>query len=109
MKKLKDIKAKGKSKPIDLSSPEKKRKKEAKRIKKPKHSISKKQTPIHKVRDIKGTEESHYSYFRANKLQAPKFLGNLLKIGLIGLSILLIINSINVYSNGKKLENQMNL
>ncbi len=64
-------------------------------------------TPVTEVSDIKGAKKQHYSYVRGKKFTPPKFLDSLLKIGSIGLLILVIINSANVYFKSKSLEEEL--
>lgn len=102
-KKLRDITPNQKSQKIDLSFGAQKHKKTVK-LKKDKHSLYKSRTPITQVKDLSGIKEKHYLYFKGEKHNAPKFLGNLLKIAVIGFLIILAINLANIYNIGKKLE-----
>jgi hypothetical protein len=101
-KKIRDL-ATGKSQKekLNLRSTSKKH---LKPIQKPPASITKRDSPIHKIVDLKGQKEKHFNYFRAKKFHPPKYLGNLVKVGFFGLFILIVINGLAVYSSGKKLE-----
>jgi len=74
------------------------------KIKRPKNVLIKHRSPIKKVRDLFNGEEEHYIYIKGKKFTPPKYLGNLLKIAFAGFIILMIINTVNVYYIGKKLE-----
>lgn len=101
-KKLRDIKVDPKSEKIDLRNSQKKHGQS--KLKKTKNLLYKHKNPIKAVKDISGVDEGHYLYIRGKKFTPPKSLGNLLKIGIAGFVILIVINTVNVYYIGKKLE-----
>lgn len=100
-KKIQDIKAEAEVENINLT--ERLRSSES-LIKKKLNVLYKQKTPIKKVQDLSGTETDHFIYIKGKKFTPPKFLGNLLKIGIAGFLIILLFNTINVYYTGKKLE-----
>ncbi len=103
MTKIKDIKT-GENQEINLNS---KRKKLGSFFKKNKNIFFKKTPPTSKIKDLHGKKISHYIYIKGKNFTPPKFLGNLLKIAGVGFLIFLIINSINIYYSGKKLEKEI--
>lgn len=104
-KNLKDLKAATQNETINLRSDnEGKLKKETSRLKKKKYAIKKKKIGISEVKDLDSGRKTHYLYIKGKKFTPPKFLGNLLKVALFGFLIIIIINSVNVYYTGKKLE-----
>ena len=99
-KKIQDIKREAQIKNIDLKGAA------GARLQKPekdKNTLYKKKTPIIEVKDLTGTEKEHFIYIKGEKFTPPKTIGNLMKIAVSGLLILLSINAINVYYTGKKL------
>ncbi|MBD3360430.1 hypothetical protein GF366_01360, partial [Candidatus Peregrinibacteria bacterium] len=100
-KKLKDLKIDPKSKKINLQGKDSKKKKP---IEKEENILYKQKSPIKEVRDINGGKEGGYLYIKGKNFKPPKFLGNLLKIGLIGFLIIMLINAVNVYFIGKGIE-----
>jgi hypothetical protein len=103
-KKLQDIKVTETGEVISLSN---KKEDDKKKLKKTPNILRKQKDPIKKMKDIQGEEESKFIYIKGTKFTPPKFLGNLLKIGIVGFLILLMINSANVYYKGKKLEREI--
>lgn len=99
-KKIQDIKAEAEIKNINLKADSG----HSSEIKKHHNILYKQKTPIKKVQDLSGTETGHFIYIKGKKFTPPKFLGNLLKIGIAGFLIILLFNTINVYYTGKKLE-----
>ena len=107
-KKIQDIKREDQIKNIDLKGaaghpPEAGAGANLQKIEKDKNTLYKKKTPIREVKDLTGTEKEHFIYIKGEKFTPPKTLGNLMKIAISGLLILLSINAINVYYTGKKL------
>lgn len=105
-KKISDLKLEPNKKKIDLRGPKSADffVKEFKRLKKNKYNLYKQKTPITEVKDLSGGKKANYIYIKGKQFTPPKFLGNLLKIAGIGFLIILIINTVNVYHAGKKLE-----
>jgi hypothetical protein len=103
-KKIKDIKAEASNKTINLQG---KYAKKSKPIKKPQNIIYKEKTPIREVRDLSSKKKEKYIYIKGTKFTPPKYLGNVLKIAIIGFFIIIAINAINVYVIGKSLENEI--
>ncbi len=68
--------------------------------------LKKIKSPIRTVRDISGKEE-HYIYIKGKTFKPPRFLGNLLKIGIAGFVILLVLNTVNVYYTGQKIQQEI--
>lgn len=101
MKKLRDIKLDPQNEEISLRPDDASAKKE--RLSK-KYSFAKKQSPIKAVNDISKPQEEHYIYIKGKKFTPPRFLGNLLKVGFVGFFIIILINTVNVYYTGKKLQ-----
>lgn len=102
IKKIQDLKLDGKGEKIDL-----KKKHVRAKLKKDKNIIYKKTTPIIEVIDIKGVKKNHYIYVKGRKFEPPKFLGNLLRIATVGFLIIILINAVNVYYTGKRLEKEI--
>ena len=69
-------------------------------------SLRKLKSPIKRVRDIFGKEE-HYIYIKGKVFTPPRFLGNLLKIGIVGFLILFVLNTVNVYYTGQKIQKEI--
>lgn len=101
-KKIQDLKLDGKGEKIDL-----KKKHVREKLQKDKNIIYKKTTPITEVIDIKGVKKNHYIYVKGRKFEPPKFLGNLLRIATVGFLIIILINAVNVYYTGKRLEKEI--
>ena len=101
-KKIQDLKLDGKGGKIDL-----KKKRAGSFLRKDKNVIYKKNTPITAVTDIHGVKKSHYIYVRGRKFEPPKFLGNLLRVATLGFLIIILINAVNVYYTGKRLEKEI--
>lgn len=99
-KKIQDIKREVQIKNIDLTGAAGA---SLQKTEKDKNTLYKKKTPIKEVKDLTGTEKEHFIYVKGEKFTPPKTLGNLLKIAISGLLILLSINAVNVYYTGKKL------
>jgi len=78
-----------------------------KRIKKKRNVISKKDSPIHSVKDLSGDKKYNYIYIRGKKFTPPKHLGSILRIGVAGFLIIMLINVINVYFIGKSIQNDL--
>ncbi|MFA5820974.1 MAG: DUF4012 domain-containing protein [Candidatus Gracilibacteria bacterium] len=106
MPRFSDIRPGNKNRKLDLRNNDQKNK-DSDRIKQKKNAISKRQTPINEVKDLYGTEPVNFLYLHGKKFTPPKFLGNLIRIGLVGFLILLIINSINVYFTTKTLQDKI--
>jgi hypothetical protein len=83
------------------------KKKSKKRLKKSSYSFYKKEEGIEKIKDLYSTDKKEYLYVKGEKFKTPKNLGNLLKIGFIGILIVMLINLINVYYKGKSLETKI--
>lgn len=99
-KKIQDIKAEAEINNINLKA----KPGHSSVIKKTRNVLYKQKTPIREVKDLSGTKADHFIYIKGKKYTPPKFLGNLLKIGVVGFLIILLFNTINVYYTGKKLE-----
>lgn len=76
-------------------------------FRKPKASIYKTKTPIRPVQDLAGKVPGNYQYFKGKNFKPPRFLGNLLRMAAGGFIILLIVNAVNVYTTGKKLQSKL--
>lgn len=100
MKKLRDLKVDPQNEKLNLKG-EFDVKKEP--IRKPGANFKKQQSSIHAIRDITGETPKHYHYLRGKKFTPSPYLGNLIKIGVFGFLIIVLINGINAYYNGKKL------
>lgn len=104
VKKIEDIKFDPEKSRINLKgkNKEKNHKKDAEILQK-QYRFKKKSTPINEVRDLKG-ESLTYNYIKGKKFILPKRLDNLIKIAVVGFIIIFLINTINVYVKGKKIE-----
>ncbi|PIR55542.1 hypothetical protein COU74_00185 [Candidatus Peregrinibacteria bacterium CG10_big_fil_rev_8_21_14_0_10_36_19] len=91
-----DLKRKSKSKTGDLILDNKKRAS----FKKDSHSI-------HEFTDLQGAKKGNYTYIKGKKFTPPKFLDSLIKMGSLGLLILVLINGANVYFKSKSLEREL--
>lgn len=100
-KKLKDIQLSSINQKIDLKGPVFKKRKP---IRKNKNTIYKEETPIKEIKDLSTTENQKYIYIKGKNFKPPKFLGNLLRLGVVGFLIIILLNTINVYVIGKSIE-----
>ena len=106
-KKIEDIKGVPFNKKIDLRtkiSRSKPKRKKGEILTHEKNIIFKKQNDFIQIKDIKGGKTRHYIYVKGEKAAPPKFLGNLLRVSIAGIIIVLILNTINAYYRGKSLE-----
>lgn len=107
LKKIEDIKGVPFNKKIDLRtkiSGKKSRKTKGEGLIHEKNIIFKNKNSISEVKDVRGENPRHYMYIKGEKMTPPKFLGNLLRVSVAGLIIVLVLNTINVYYRGKTLE-----
>lgn len=103
-KKIKDIEVHPEKSRINLRGKEKEKNQRGDfEVLRKKYDLYKKESSITTVQDIKGKKPS-YIYVKGKKFTIPKHLDNLIKIALIGFVIIFIINIINVYVTGKKIE-----
>jgi len=106
--KLKDIQKTDQKEKIDLRKPKDfELRKKAETLKKTKNILYKKTATVKDVKDLSGSEKFSYSYLKGKKYTPPKFLGNVIKIGLFGLLIIFILNSISIYFQGKSLKKEI--
>ncbi|MFH1284705.1 MAG: DUF4012 domain-containing protein [Candidatus Peregrinibacteria bacterium] len=105
-KKFKDINSRYKDGKIDLKG---KVKRAPAPISREENVLYKRRTPIHPVRDLKGAKDQSYLYIKRQAKYPPKSFGNLLKIGLIGFLIIVVVNAINVYFVGIGIEKEISL
>lgn len=106
--KLKDIKVGSQQEKIDLRKPKNSElQKTAETLKKNKHILYKKTATVKEVKDLSGEEKTSYSYLKGKSYTPPKFLGNIIKIGIFGFIIIFILNSVSIYFQGKSLEKQI--
>lgn len=105
-RKLQDIKPESGNQQVDLSDGKKREKRSPIRHKK-KIVFTKPNNEIKTVTDIQLPEKKHFLYLRGKNFAPPKFLGNLLKISLVGLLILIVINGISVYYSSEKLKKEI--
>lgn len=106
-RKIEDIKGVPFSKKIDLRtkiSGEKKEKSKDGGFIRDKNIIYRKRTKISEVKDMIGKRPYNYMYIKGKKISPPGFLGNLLRVSIAGLLIILVLNTINAYYHGKNLE-----
>jgi len=101
-KDLKDIKKASSSGKIRL-----KKKRTKKTLKKAKPSIYKNETPIIEMKDLKDGQQEDFLYVKGQKYDKPRQFGNLIKIGLLGFLILLLINFLNVYGIGRNIQSDV--
>ncbi|MBI2634419.1 DUF4012 domain-containing protein [Candidatus Peregrinibacteria bacterium] len=66
-------------------------------------NLKKQSSGVHHMKDISGEKQEHYIYIRGKKFTPPQYLGNLLRIGISGFLIIVVLNGFNVYYAGKKL------
>jgi len=107
-KKMKDIKL-GIKNEINLRKKDNfsKLKEKLRLKKKKKHNLNKRESPINKIKDIKGKENEKYIYIRRKNFSVPKYLGNLMKIAFFGFLIIFFINSVNIYFKGKNIKKEL--
>lgn len=106
-KKIEDIKGVPFNKRIDLRT--KTSGKKYGRIKgevftREKNVIYKRKNSITEIKDIIGEKSANYMYIKGKKINPPRFLGNLLRITVAGIVIIIILNTIGAYYKGKTLE-----
>lgn len=110
-KKINDIRAvKSENSSINLGENlEIKKLKDKKRLKGRSEKVvfKKQNTPINEIRDLEGSEKKNYLYLKGKTFKVPKFLGNLIKIAVLGFIIVFITNGINIYYSGKALEKEI--
>lgn len=104
-KTIRDISGKSKKEPINLAG-EKAKKKGAK-IQKPKAVFKKKKSNVTPVRDIQGARPVKFGYVKGKNFNPPPFLGNLIRVGISGILILLVVNLVNVYYKGQQIQEQL--
>lgn len=108
MKNLRDIEKINSKEKIDLRKPKDfELRKKAETLNKNKNVLYKKTATVREVKDLSGTEKSSYSYMKGKYYTPPKFIGNIIKIGLFGLLIIFILNSISIYFQGKSLKKEI--
>ncbi len=100
-KRLKDIQFSSDNPKINLKGPTFKKRVP---IKKNKNIIYKETSPITEIKDLSTGENQKYIYIKGKNFSPPKYLGNLLRIGVVGFLIIILLNTINVYVLGKSLE-----
>lgn len=100
-KKVSDINSENSKKQINLR-PKNQARRPRKLIKKH-HFFSAKKSPINDMADLKGGEKLSFIYVKAEKHNPPKFLGNILRVTIFGILMIIIINSINIYFKSKTL------
>lgn len=105
VKKINDLKKDVHKPTIDLRG--KYANKEAKKLKKKLNILYKKASPIKEVKDLSGEKKEHYVYIKGQQHKPPKYLGNLIRVGVMGFLILLVINTVNVYFIGKTIEEDL--
>lgn len=103
-KRITDLKKDSSNSSIDLRGKYANREKEAEKLKKKKNTFYKKESPIKEVKDLSGGKQENYIYIKGTQHKPPKYLGNLIRVGMMGFFILLVINTINVYFIGKTIE-----
>lgn len=57
--------------------------------------------------DIKNPRPGAFNYVRGKRFSPPRYLGNLVKIFLMGFALIIFINGLRVYYQAKKLENSV--
>ncbi|MFA6917693.1 MAG: DUF4012 domain-containing protein [Candidatus Gracilibacteria bacterium] len=106
-KKIEDIKGVQFNKKIDLRakiSNKKSKKSKGEVLIREKNIVYKKKNSITEVKDLTGEKPHNYMYIKAEKMSPPKFLGNLLRVSIAGLVIVMVLTTIAAYYKGKKLE-----
>ncbi|MDA1060493.1 MAG: DUF4012 domain-containing protein, partial [bacterium] len=101
-KKVKDLKLDPQIEKIDLGGANSKKKVQS--IEKDANKIYKESLPVKAVKDLSIEQDFHYIYIKGKKYVPPKYLGNLLKIALVGFLIIIAINGVSLYQKGKTLE-----
>lgn len=72
------------------------------------NNLYKKKKTVTKLDDLTGeVPKDRFLYVKGKKFHPPKFLGNLVKIGILGFLILFLINTVNVYYTGLKLQKEI--
>ncbi len=102
-----DIRRGNEKRKVNLRKAEGVGEKNSLRVSRKKNVIYKRKDPINEVRDLSGAEKVGFLYLHGNKFTPPKFLGNLMRIGIVGFLILLLINSISVYFTTKTLKDKI--
>lgn len=89
---------------LRIKSKESKLRKEAEKLISP-NNLYKKKKSVTKLDDLSGNvTKDRFLFIKGKKFHPPKFLGNLIKIGFLGFLILFLINTVNVYYTGLKLQ-----
>ncbi len=104
-KKIQDISIAKKAK-IDLKQkiPATKLKEKAETLERQKRSVYKKDSGSQRIEDVKGGEKKHYLYVKGEKFSPPPYLGNIIRLAVFGVLIVLFINILSVYYKGKILQ-----
>jgi tetratricopeptide (TPR) repeat protein len=106
--KLKDIQSGSQKEKIDLRKPKDlELLKKAEILKKSKNIFYKNSPTVKEVKDLSGSDKTSYSYIKGKAYAPPKFLGNIIKIGIFGFLIIFALNSISIYFRGKSLEKEI--
>ncbi|MCK9186814.1 DUF4012 domain-containing protein [Candidatus Gracilibacteria bacterium] len=106
--KLKDIQKVDSKEKIDLRKPrDLTLQKKAETLKKNKNILYKKSATVTEVKDLSGNEKSAYSYFKGKSYAPPKFIGNIIKLGIFGFIIIFILNAVSIYFQGKSLQKEI--
>jgi len=104
MGKIQDINPKGKNPKLNLKEVAYE-KEEKESIQKNKNFIYKKNSSVTEIKDInKDEEKKKYIYIKGTKFNPPRFLGSLVRLGIVGIVIVLIINGLNIYFIGKTVQ-----
>lgn len=89
---------------LKTNAKESKFRKQAEKLISPNNLYKKKKT-VTKMDDLTVTQpKEKFAYIKGKKFNPPKFIGNLVKIGILGFLILFLINTVNVYYTGLKLQ-----
>ncbi|MDP2642482.1 MAG: DUF4012 domain-containing protein [Candidatus Peregrinibacteria bacterium] len=108
MKNLRDIQEGTSKEKIDLRKPKDlELRKKAETLKKSKNILYKKTPTVKEVKDLSGNDNPSYSYIKGKSYKAPKFIGNILKIGIFGFIIVFVLNSVSIYFQGKSLKKEI--
>lgn len=103
-KTVRDISGKGDNKAVNLAGPQKKTKESP--LQKS-QSFNKKKSNVRAVNDIKGAKPLKFAYIKGKNFKPPPFLGNLIRVGISGILIILLINIVNIYYKGQALQDQI--
>ncbi len=93
---------------IDLRRPKDlELRKKAETLRKNKNVLYKKTATVKSVKDLSGSDKTSYSYIKGKSYTPSKSLGNIIKMGVFSFLIILILNSVSIYFQGKSVKKEI--